>query len=182
MDTGNTSRGRRGGADGSEPGVEPSAEPNPPRDLDGTLEPFIDGSRSRRRPGDGAASASRFRSNLELAAQLNELRDELKKRQRHETVIREVRQGTTRPNSVKEIIREFQQVMVPTLAPQPPPQDNSQLIAALQQAVAHNQDLGRFAQEIGMSMHQLVAFMKAQPSQPGPPPPPPPLASSLQGC
>lgn len=155
----------------------------------------------RRRRGDGpsppppppsaamAPNSSLYRSNLEIQAQLHELRQELQKQQRNENIIREMRQGITNTNPVKEIIKEFHQVMYPTPVPVPVQNnDNAQLIATLQQAMAQNQDLGKIAQQMGMSMTQLVEFMRGQkkqddipassstqPRPPPPPPPPPPL-------
>ena len=69
--------------------------------------------------------------------------------------------GLTRENPIKEIIREFHQVMVPTPVPAPQ-QDNSQLIQALNQAVANNRDMARFAHDMGMSMQQLMQLMNNQ--------------------
>jgi hypothetical protein len=86
-------------------------------------------------------------------------------------------------NPIKEIIREIHQVHVPIQpAPQPQSEETARLIAALNQAVAQNQNLVGFAQRMGFSMDQLVALLKAQlkrpeeamvSSPPGPPPPPP---------
>ena len=85
----------------------------------------------------------------------------------------------------KEIIREFQQVIQPTVVPVPQPQDHSQLISLFERAVAsQNHNIGRTAEQMGLSMQQLVEMLKdtdkgkEQPSMIAstsnmPPPPPP---------
>jgi len=186
--------GPSGGGSMPEPGEEPEGR-DPPRQLDGTLGPFVDENRSNRRPPPGPAASALFRNNIELEAQIHELSQEMKKRSQQDTVIREVRQGISQPDPVREIVREFREVLIPTPIPVVPPrEDNSALIAALQQAMRHNQDLAAFASHMGMSMTQLVELMRAQgleraksdvrkpeepvqvtqSSQPPPPPPPPP--------
>ncbi len=155
-----------------------------------------------------------FRNNLELEAQIAELRDQIRKKDREEAAVEAVKRRATREDPMKTIVREIYQ-------PQPPPmpvpatparegptreiirefrestvqpvlvqvpsekEANTQLIQALQQAIAHNQDLASFAAQMGLSMQQLIALMHTKLRQPqvpqpppgpppGPPPPPPP--------
>ena len=141
-----------------------------------------------------------LRSNLEIEAQIQELRDELRKQNRQEKIVREIVQAPREENPIKEIIREFHQIITPTPLPQVPARQdesliNAQLIQALQQAMARNENLALMAQHMGMTMNQFVEYMKAQlrrpeesassssssgpPPQPPPqPPPPPPIAVS----
>ena len=139
-----------------------------------------------------------LRSNLEIEAQIQELRDELRKQNRQEKIVREIVQAPREENPIKEIIREFHQIITPTPLPQVPARQdesliNAQLIQALQQAMARNENLALMAQHMGMTMNQFVEYMKAQlrrpeesassssssGRQPPPqPPPPPPIAVS----
>ena len=136
--------------------------------------------------------AVQYKSNLELQAQIQELIDEARKKNRHDTMMREVRQRVPHEDPIKEIVREFHQVMYPTPIPVPQAQDNTQLIIALQQAMARNEDLSNVAQQMGLTMGQFVEFMRSQMqnAQPKPeisvtssssdmPPPPPPTSGKI---
>jgi hypothetical protein len=139
-------------------------------------------------------SSAAYRANLELEAQLHELRNEMRKQQRHETIIREV-QAPRQENPLREIVREFHQILYPTPLPQVPSRQdegliNRQLVGALQQAMARNENLALMAQHMGMTMNQFVEYMKANLKRDDPPtqmassssssggPPPPPAAGA----
>ena len=135
-----------------------------------------------------AANSTLFRSNLEIQAELAALRQEMQKKDKHETIIREVRQGISQPNPIKEVVKEFHQVIhSPQLIQTPVPYDNPVLIAALEQAMMRNTNLEKIASQMGLSLEQIAQILaqkdkKPPPemvsvsssSQPPPPPPPPP--------
>ncbi len=61
----------------------------------------------------------------------------------------------------KEIIREFQQMVQPTIVPVPQAQDHSQLMSLFERAMAsQNNNIGRIAEQMGLSMQQLVEMLK----------------------
>ena len=139
--------------------------------------------------GGAAGSTALFRSNLEMIAQMEQLREETRRAQQQTRTVQEVHNHTTN-NPLREIIREihgpketiireFQQQLAP---PPIPPQDNSQLIATLQAAMSQNVDLASAARQMGMSMAQMVEYMRkskpdaimASSSSNQPPPGPPP--------
>ena len=132
-----------------------------PPDYSGTMDFW-------KRGGGGGASGSSpaaSASNLQVMAQLEELRREMRQQQKQEIIVHNMPQAPTNP--IKEIIREIHQVHVPQPAPQPPQsEDTARLIAALGQAVAQNQNLVGFAQKMGLSMDQLVALLRAQLKRP----------------
>ncbi len=104
------------------------------------------------------------REDVEEAAVLQDLKNELRKRQMNEPTIREVRAGLTRENPLKEILREFHQVMTPS--PIPAMQQDQGLIQALNQAVANNRDMARFAHQMGMTNAALIELMNSQVARP----------------
>ena len=133
-------------------------------------------------PGSLRSAAA---SNLQAMAEIEELRRELRQQQKQQIIIQNMPAPPTNP--MREIIREIHQVQQPApppVAPQPS-EETARLIAALNQAVANNQNLSAFAERMGMNMNQLVALMRAQlqagggggevaaSSSSGPPPPPP---------
>jgi hypothetical protein len=148
-------------------------------------------------PPPPMASSAAYRANLELEAQLHELRNEMRKQQRHETIIREVVQAPRQENPLREIVREFHQIIYPTPLPQVPSRQdesliNRQLVEALQRAMDRNENLALMAQNVGMTMNQFIEYMKANlrrgvpdmlpetssSSSSGGPPPPPPAAGA----
>ena len=189
-DMGGGGGGGGGGSGGSGRSRPPSREPSPepagePQGPWGPMDRYREG-----QPPPSAGSTALFRSNLEMQAQIDELREEARKSQK-QTAMTQVIHQHHNINPMKEIIREFHQTMVPTPVPIPVQQDNSQLISTLQAAMSQNQDLGQFARQLGMSMSQLVEFMKGQmrqpqpevassSNQPRPPPPPPPPGAGIK--
>ena len=200
--SGSNDPGSGGGGGSQQPPDEPGPEDEPPPPGLGPLGSYIpnlrpgtgdDGwktSRKRRNSGPDD-NKEELRSNLEIEAQIQELRDELRKQNRQEKIVREIVQAPREENPIKEIIREFHQIITPTPLPQVPARQdesliNAQLIQALQQAMARNENLALMAQHMGMTMNQFVEYMKAQLRQPeesassssssgpGPPPQPPP--------
>jgi hypothetical protein len=148
-----------------------------PPDYTGTLDFW-------KRGGGGGGSGPAASDNIQVLAQIEELKRELRMQQRQQVVIQNLPAAPTNP--LREIIREIHQVQAP--APPPvaprPSEETAGLIAALSQAVAQNQNLVAFAHRMGMNMDQLVALMRAQlrgggggevaaSSSSGPPPPPP---------
>ena len=139
-----------------------------------------------------------FRNNLELEAQIADLRDQIRKKDREDAAVETVKRRAVREDPVKEIVREIYQPQHPSLPlPATPARErpeiirefretvhqpvlvqvgekeaNAQLIQALQQAIAHNQDLASFAAQMGLSMQQLIAIMQAKLRQPPAPQPP----------
>ena len=115
----------------------------------------------------------------------------MQKKDRHETVIREVRQGISQPNPIKEVVREFHQVIhSPQLIQTPVPYDNPALVAALEQAMMRNTNLEKLASQMGLSLEQIAHLLAQKDKKPpemvsassssGQPPPPPPAASRIQ--
>ena len=134
-----------------------------------------------------APNSTLFRSNVEIQAELAALRQEMQKKDKHETVIREVRQGISQPNPIKEVVREFHQVIhPPQLIQTPVPYDNPALIAALEQAMMRNTNLEKIASQMGLSLEQIAQILSQKDKKPpemvsassssGQPPPPPPPA------
>ena len=95
------------------------------------------GGSSGSRPA-GGSSPTASASNLQVMAQIEELRREMRQQQKQEIIVHNMPPAPTNP--IKEIIREIHQVHVPQPAQQPQPQseDTARLIAALSQAVAQN--------------------------------------------
>ena len=139
-----------------------------------------------------APNSTLFRSNVEIQAELAALRQEMQKKDRRETVIREVRQGISQPNPIKEVVREFHQVIhSPQLIQTPVPYDNPALIAALEQAMMRNTNLEKIASQMGLSLEQIAQILAQKDKKPPevvsassssgqPPPPPPPPAARVQ--
>ena len=134
-----------------------------------------------------APNSTLFRSNVEIQAELAALRQDMQKKERHETVIREVRQGISQPNPIKEVVREFHQTIhSPQLIQTPVPYDNPALIAALEQAMMRNTNLEKIASQMGLSLEQIAQILTQKDKKPpemvsassssGQPPPPPPPA------
>ena len=145
-----------------------------------------------------APNSSLFRSNIAIQAELYALRQEMQKRERHESVIQEVRNNFVQnTNPIKEIVKEIHHVIhqpppipvVPQTNPiliQTPVQDNTHLIQVLEQALARNQNLEQLASQMGLSLQQITQLLahkdKPKPdeimtsysSSSGYPPPPPP--------
>ncbi len=71
--------------------------------------------------------------NIQLQAEVEGLKEEVMKQQRQMQIVQEVQNRIEAQNRDprKEIIREFQQVIQPTVVPVPQPQDHSQLISLL---------------------------------------------------
>ena len=139
-----------------------------------------------------APNSTLFRSNVEIQAELAALRQEMQKKDKHETVIREVRQGISQPNPIKEVVREFHQVIhPPQLIQTPVPYDNPALIAALEQAMMRNTNLEKIASQMGLSLEQIAQILSQKDKKPPemvsassssgqPPPPPPPPPARVQ--
>ena len=207
-----SSGGGGGGVSGGLSGPSGSNEQPPPMGLRPYMKNFTPGTgggdgwktprkRRNRGPDDDKdppppmASSAAYRANLELEAQLHELRNEMRKQQRHETIIREVVQAPRQENPLREIVREFHQIIYPTPLPQVPSRQdesliNRQLVEALQRAMDRNENLALIAQNVGMTMS--MKYMKAtlrrgvpdmlpetsSSSSSGGPPPPPPAAGA----
>jgi len=133
--------------------------------------------------------------NIQLQAEVEGLKEEMMKQQRQMQIAQEVQNRIEAQNRDprKEIIREFQQVIQPTVVPVPQPQDHSQLISLFERAVAsQNHNIGRTAEQMGLSMQQLVEMLKdkdkgkeqpsmiASTSNMPPPPPPPPTVAAIE--
>ena len=119
--SGSNDPGSGGGGGGSQqPPDESGPEDEPPPS---GLGPFM----SNFRPGTGGndwktgrkrddnqdppAPAATLRSNLEIEAQIQELRDELRKQNRQEKIVREIVQAPRDENPIKKIIRVFHQII-----------------------------------------------------------------------
>ena len=145
-------------------------------------------------PPAPAPNNEAYRMNLQLQAEVEGLREEMQKQQRHLQIAQEVQNRIEAQNRDprKEIIREFQQVVQPTIVPVPQAEDHSQLMSLFERAMAsQNNNIRRVAEQMGLSMQQLVEMLKEkekgkeQPSMipatsnnPPPPPPPPPPAAA----
>ena len=146
-------------------------------------------------PDPPANSTALFRSNLEMLAQMEQLREETRRAQQQNRVVSEVHHHhtTTNVQPMREIIREihgpketFIREIQQQLTP-PPAQDNTQLLATLQAAMAQNVNLSQMAQQMGLSMAQLVELMRKSKAEnavtssnrPPPPPPPGPMPISI---
>ena len=121
---------------------------------------FARGSDDRPEDGDEppkrvAVSSQVFRRNLELEAQIAELREEIKRAARKQEAAEAVRASIPRDNPTKEIIRELHQV--PVAAPQDP-----QVLSLLQQAMSSNQNMATYAQQMGMTIVQFMAWARGQ--------------------
>ena len=144
----------------------------------------------RKSPPGAGVSTALFRSNLELLAQMEELKEETRRNQQKNRTVQEVHNHHTTNNvqPMREIIREihgpketFIREIQTQMAPPPvPAQDNTQLLAALKAAMDQNVNLAAFAQQMGMSMAQLTQYMRKNKaeivvaSSSNQPPPPPP--------
>ena len=144
-------------------------------------------------PAPGAANEA-YRMNVQLQAEVEGLKEEMMKQQRQMHIAQEVQNRMEAQNRDprKEIIREFQQVIQPALIPVPQqPQDHSRLMSIFERAMAsNNHNLGQLAQQMGLSMQQIVEMLKAKEKEgpsatpvtsnmPPPPPPPPPPAAAV---
>ena len=161
------------------------------------MDNFRDASKERRNdrrdPPSGSTSSALFRSNLEMLAQMEQLKEETRRAQQQNRVVQEVHNHhtTTNVQPMREIIREIhgpketfireiQTQMAPPPVPPPPPQDNTQLLNTLQSAMAQNVDLAQFARQMGMSMAQMAEYMRKNKTETvvtssnNQPPPPPP--------
>ena len=114
-----------------------------------------------RKPPKDAMSTELFRSNLELTARVHELSNDMQKQAKSALVNQEVRRQLVQDTPLREVVKEYYQVANPTPVPQPQ-QDNSQLVAALNQAVAQNADLRSFAQQAGLTIQQFAEAMREQ--------------------
>ena len=118
----------------------------------------------RKSPPGAGVSTALFRSNLEMIAQMEQLKEETRRAQQQNRTVQEVHHhhNTTNVQPMREIIREihgpketFIKEIQQQLAPPPvPAQDNTQLLNTLQAAMAQNVDLASFARQMGMSMAQ----------------------------
>ncbi len=161
--TGGTGGGSSSG--GGYYGGKPDLEPHIMTDTDAGYSDTDAEGRPRRPPTPPRKQAVDARMQIEQVAVLQDLKNELRKRQMNESTQREVRMGLTQPNPIKEIIREFHQVM----APQPIPamqQDNSELTRALNEAVAANRDMAKVAHEWGLTIRQMIELMNNQLARP----------------
>ena len=126
-----------------------------------------------------APNSSLFRSNIEIQAELHALKAEMQKQDRHDNVIREVRQNITNTNiqPIKEITREIHSV-IHQPPPPPPPQpspiiinptthvhNNPQVIQALQMALMRNQNLEQIASQMGLSLQQIAQLLAQKKQQ-----------------
>ncbi len=147
-------------------------------------------------PGAGPSAAApaqtadreAYRMNIQLQAEVEGLKEEMVRTQRQAAIALEVRtrMEAQNYNPRAEIIREFHNITQPQMVPIraiPVAQDNRELIGVFERAIASNSnDFARMAQQMGMSIHQLVEHMKQRdqqlptqpPTQPPPQPPPPP--------
>ena len=101
--------------------------------------------------------------NVQLQAEVEGLKEEMQKQQRHLRIAQEVQNRIEAQNRdpKNEIIREFQQVVQPTIVPVPQAQDHSQLMSLFERAMAsQNHNIGRVAEQMGLSMQQLVGMLK----------------------
>ena len=189
---GGASNGSNSSSSGSgEP--EPTEEPQNRGPMDNFRDPDKERRNDRRDPPGGSTSTALFRSNLEMLAQMEQLREETRRAQQQNRVVQEVHNHHTTTNIqpmreiIREIhgpketiIREFQSQMAPPPVPPAPPQDNTQLLNTLQSAMAQNVDLAQFARQMGMSMAQMAEYMRKNKTETvvassnNQPPPPPP--------
>ena len=101
--------------------------------------------------------------NVQLQAEVEGIKEEMLKQQRQMQIAQEVQNRIEAQNRDprKEIIREFQQVVQPTIVPVPQAQDHSQLMSLFERAMAlQNNNIGRIAEQMGLSMQQLVEMLK----------------------
>jgi hypothetical protein len=141
-------------------------------------------------PPTPAMSSEAYRMNVQLQAEVEALKAEMLTHQRQTRIAQEVQSRMEMQNRDprKEILREIHQVIQPVPVPVPVAPDHSQLINVFERAIAgNNHNFGLMAQQMGLSIHQLVEHMKekdkgkedpsfvpATSSMPPPPPPPPP--------
>ena len=144
-------------------------------------------------PPAPAPNNEAYRMNIQLQAEVEGLKEEMLKQQRQMQIAQEVHNRIEAQNRDprKEIIREFQQVVQPTIVPVPQAQDHSQLMSLFDRAMAsQNHNIGRVAEQMGLSMQQLVEMLKDKekgkeepsmiPVTSAPPPPPPPAAAVIE--
>ena len=103
-----------------------------------------------------AETGQLFRSNLELHAQIAELREQIKKAARQQEAAAAIKAGAPREGPLREIIREIHQVQTPI------PTQDPQLAGLLQQALSSNENMASIAQSMGMTMAQWVAWANGQ--------------------
>ena len=101
--------------------------------------------------------------NIQLQAEVEGLKEEMQKQQRHLQIAQEVQNRIEAQNRDprKEIIRELQQVIQPTDVPVPQaPPDHSRLMSLFELAMAsQNHNISRIAEQMGLSMQQLVEML-----------------------
>jgi hypothetical protein len=140
-------------------------------------------------PNPGAGNEA-YRMNIQLQAEMEGLKEEMMRQQRHSVIAQEVQNRllAQNQNPRTEIIRELQTIIQPTPPPPPAPAQHTDLVAMIEKAMSsNNHNLGRLAEQMGLSIQQLVEMFKdkkqsevaaSSSGQPPPPPPPPPAAAA----
>ena len=147
------------GGDGRPPKPPPKPRPRRPRVMPQGNASLFQFDRRDQDGDDGkkaAESSQIFRRNLELEAQIAELREEIKRAARRQEAADAVKAAIPRENPTKEIIRELHQVHVAV------PQQDPQVLSLLQQAMSSNQNMAAYAQQMGMTIVQFMAWARGQ--------------------